>query len=140
MKPILKKDRLTPWKDDRWKVQIVLLSAIPVLGGIHFTVTTTNPIPMIIYVVMSSITFALYAEDKSRAKQGKWRIPENTLHLCELAGGWIGGFIAQRKLRHKSIKGSYQAVFWAIVIIHLLFWIDWLLLGGTMMRVLLQMI
>jgi uncharacterized membrane protein YsdA (DUF1294 family) len=88
---------------------------------------TANPIPLILYPVMSVLTFALYADDKSRAKRGAWRTSEQTLHLCELAGGWIGGFIAQRKLRHKSIKSSYQIVFWAIVALHLIFWLGWLL-------------
>ncbi len=67
---------------------------------------------------MSLVTFKLYAEDKSRAQQKQWRIPENILHLSELAGGWLGGIIAQRRLRHKSVKRSYQITFWGIVILH----------------------
>lgn len=115
-------------------LEVLLLSALPMLGSIHFALTTVNPIPLLLYPVMSLLTFALYAEDKSRARQGKWRVPEKTLHLCELLGGWLGAFIAQRRLHHKSSKSSYQVIFWAIVIVHIVFWFDWLFLGGTLME------
>jgi uncharacterized membrane protein YsdA (DUF1294 family) len=78
---------------------------------------------------MSVVTYALYAEDKSSAKQKDWRTSERTLHLFEIAGGWMGGFIAQRTLRHKNQKKSYQAVFWAIVTSHYVAWLLWLFLG-----------
>jgi uncharacterized membrane protein YsdA (DUF1294 family)/cold shock CspA family protein len=116
-------------------LEVFLLSILPLVGSLHFVWITGNPIPLILYPVMSLLTFALYAEDKSRAKSGDWRIPEQTMHLCELAGGWLGGFIAQRRLRHKTIKKSYQIVFWVIVTIHLAFWVDWLFLGGVLMEV-----
>ncbi|MEH2387034.1 MAG: cold shock and DUF1294 domain-containing protein [Nostoc sp.] len=109
--------------------EVLLLSLLPALGAMHFALTTFNPIFLILYPVMSFITFALYADDKSRAKQGRWRVSEKRLHLCELMGGWLGGFIAQRRLRHKSRKVSYQVVFWVIVAIHLIFWLDWLFFG-----------
>jgi uncharacterized membrane protein YsdA (DUF1294 family)/cold shock CspA family protein len=110
-------------------VEVILLSLLPLVGAIHFTWTTRNPLPMVLYPIMSWVTYALYADDKSRAKRRDWRTPEQMLHLCELAGGWLGGFIAQRILRHKSRKKSYQAVFWTIVIIHYIAWLFWLFLG-----------
>lgn len=110
----------------------LLLSLIPGLGSIHFLLTTGNPIPLIVYPVMSFITFALYADDKSRAKQGQWRVPEKTLHLCEFFGGWLGAFVAQGKLHHKSSKVSYQIVFWLIVTLHIVFWLDWLFFGKAL--------
>ncbi|WP_442949013.1 DUF1294 domain-containing protein [Nostoc sp.] len=109
--------------------EVLLLSLLPGLGAMHFALTTFNPIPLILYPVMSFVTFALYADDKSRAKQGRWRVSEKRLHLCEFMGGWLGGFIAQRRLRHKNSKVSYQVVFWVIVAIHLIFWLDWLFFG-----------
>lgn len=115
-------------------LEVLLLSVFPMLGSIHFALTTANPILLLVYPVMSLLTFALYAEDKSRARQGRWRVSENSLHLCELLGGWLGAFIAQRRLHHKSSKSSYQVMFWAIVIVHIIFWLDWLFLGGTLMK------
>lgn len=114
--------------------ETLLLSILPLIGSLHFVWVTVNPLPLILYIGMNLVTFAVYANDKSRAKRGAWRISERTMHLCELAGGWLGGFIAQRRLRHKSIKSSYQLVFWAIVALHLAFWVDWLFLGGMLLK------
>jgi uncharacterized membrane protein YsdA (DUF1294 family)/cold shock CspA family protein len=110
-------------------MKVVILSILPSIGSIHFALKTANLLPLILYPTMSLLTFFLYAEDKARAKRGNWRIPEQTLHLCELAGGWIGGFVAQRRFRHKSIKKSYQFVFWLIVIVHYILWGSWLFFG-----------
>jgi uncharacterized membrane protein YsdA (DUF1294 family)/cold shock CspA family protein len=112
----------------------MLLSSLPLFGAINFALTTTIVFPLILYAVMSLLTFGLYADDKSRAKRGAWRTSENTLHLFELAGGWFGGFIAQQTLHHKSSKSSYQAVFWTIVVIHYMVWLGWLLFGKSLLR------
>ena len=112
----------------------LLLSLLPGLGSIHLALTTGNPIPLILYPVMSFITFKLYADDKSRAQQGRWRRQENTLHLCEFMGGWLGAFVAQQRLRHKSSKVSYQVVFWVIAILHIVFWLDWLFFGKALIN------
>lgn len=69
------------------------------------------------FTFASVVTYALYASDKARAQAGRWRIPENQLHLAELLGGWPGAWIAQRRLRHKVVKISYQLVFWLILMI-----------------------
>jgi len=119
-------------------LEVLLLSLLPMGGAINFALTTSNLIPLVLYPVMSLLTFVLYAEDKSRARKGKWRLPEKTLHLCELMGGWLGAFVAQRRLRHKSSKVAYQRVFWVIITAHLVFWIDWLFLGGTLMSFILE--
>ncbi len=67
-------------------------------------------------VVIGLAAYAAYALDKRRARAGEWRVPEASLHLLELLGGWPGAFLAQRRLRHKCSKGSYQALFWLIVL------------------------
>jgi uncharacterized membrane protein YsdA (DUF1294 family) len=67
-------------------------------------------------VLISALTYWIYARDKRRAERGERRVPEARLHLLELLGGWPGGFLAQRRLRHKCSKGSYQFVFWLIVL------------------------
>ena len=69
-------------------------------------------------VALSLWTFFLYRADRRRAMSAQWRIPESTLHLFELAGGWPGAFVAQRALRHKTAKASYQFVFWTIILLH----------------------
>ncbi len=114
-----------------WKT--LLLSILPIIGSINFAWKTNNFVPLILYPIVSLLTFALYSQDKNSAKRGAWRTPEQTLHLCEIAGGWLGGFIAQQILRHKNSKISYQIAFWAIVLLHMALWIDWLFLGGTIL-------
>lgn len=114
------------WQDAFPLSQLVILSVLPLIGIVHLSWVIRNPLPIVAYPAMSAVTFALYADDKSRAKRGEWRISENTLHLCELAGGWLGGFAAQRVLRHKSQKQSYQTEFWIIVAGHYLAWLFWL--------------
>lgn len=71
------------------------------------------------YLLMSVMTFAAYAVDKSAAVRGKWRIRESTLHTFELLGGWPGALLAQKLLRHKSCKLSFRIVFFLIVAVHL---------------------
>jgi uncharacterized membrane protein YsdA (DUF1294 family) len=67
-------------------------------------------------VLLSAFTYWAYAVDKRRAEEREWRVPEARLHLLELLGGWPSAFLAQRRLRHKCSKGSYQVVFWLIVL------------------------
>lgn len=66
----------------------------------------------------SALCYLYYAWDKRRAKAADWRLPENMLHIWALLGGWPGGYLAQRKLRHKSAKLSFLLTFWAIVASH----------------------
>jgi uncharacterized membrane protein YsdA (DUF1294 family)/cold shock CspA family protein len=110
-------------------VETVLLSILPLIGAVHFTWITHNPLPLILYLVMSLVTYFMYAGDKARAQRGDRRTPEQTLHLCELAGGWLGGFVAQKRIRHKSKKESYQVTFWAIVALHYIVWLFWFVWG-----------
>ena len=64
------------------------------------------------YLALSLLTFVVYAIDKSKAKRGVWRIPEKTLHILSLVGGWPGAMLAQQLLHHKSSKTSFQVMFW----------------------------
>lgn len=84
-----------------------------------------NQWPVWCYLIVSAVTFIIYAMDKLQAKRGGWRVPEQTLHGLELAGGWPGALLAQRLLRHKSSKSGYQMVFWLIVAVHYCAWGIW---------------
>lgn len=71
------------------------------------------------YGVASAACFIAYAIDKSAALERRQRIPERTLLLLGLVCGWPGGWLAQRLLRHKSSKTSFQLKFWASVVLNL---------------------
>ena len=82
-------------------------------------INAINPIPLwivVVYVLASVACFAVYAFDKSAAKNGRWRVPENTLHVLALIGGWPGAICAQQMLRHKTQKTSFRVVFWLTVV------------------------
>ncbi|MFC6338757.1 DUF1294 domain-containing protein [Pseudomonas sp. CCM 7891] len=118
----------------RFKVLVlVLLCALPVFGSALLWYRSVSLIPLVAYSGVSIVAFFLYWSDKRKARTDSWRTPENVLHAVELAGGWPGALIAQQVFRHKTRKVSYQVVFWGIVLLHQVFWIDQLFLGGTLL-------
>ena len=70
------------------------------------------------YFTASVITFCVYAIDKSAARYHRQRISEKTLHIFGLMGGWPGAWVAQRTLRHKTKKRTFQIVFWGTMVLH----------------------
>lgn len=72
-----------------------------------------------LYVAASALAFGAYAADKAAAVRRARRVPERTLHLMAVAGGWPGALLAQQFLRHKSTKPAFRQVFWATVAINL---------------------
>ncbi|MFA0492416.1 DUF1294 domain-containing protein [Vibrio sp. 10N.222.54.B11] len=71
------------------------------------------------YLVIGLVTFFVYAKDKRAAINGNWRVPEKTLHVFSGAGGWLGALIAQDKLRHKTQKQPFRAIYWLTVAINI---------------------
>ncbi|MGO4690566.1 DUF1294 domain-containing protein [Glaciibacter sp. 2TAF33] len=81
------------------------------------------PIPIWVaglYLVASIACFIVYAADKSAATARRWRVPENTLILVGVVGGWPGAILAQQMLRHKTQKAAFRAVFWRSVLVNLI--------------------
>lgn len=79
---------------------VALLTAATAAGYMHWAIPA-------VYGTASLAAFAAYAEDKTAAQAGHWRIQESTLHGLSLIGGWPGALAAQRRLRHKSRKQSF---------------------------------
>ncbi|WP_048610540.1 DUF1294 domain-containing protein [Vibrio coralliirubri] len=69
-------------------------------------------------VLMSMLTYLMYAKDKRAAINGNWRVPEKTLHIFSVVGGWLGALIAQDKLRHKTQKQPFRAIYWVTVAVN----------------------
>ena len=61
---------------------------------------------LVYLIVISVISFIMYASDKSRAKKGKRRIPEKHLLLAGFLGGAAGALAAMEIFRHKT-KHTY---------------------------------
>ncbi|HCE3021215.1 TPA: cold shock and DUF1294 domain-containing protein [Vibrio parahaemolyticus] len=93
-------------------VYLVLAStAVFILGGEKLFIAA--------YILMSIVTYVMYAIDKNAAQNGKWRTPENTLHLLSLLGGWMGALCAQNKLRHKSKKQPFKSILWLTIFVNI---------------------
>ncbi|WNC70793.1 cold shock and DUF1294 domain-containing protein [Thalassotalea psychrophila] len=74
---------------------------------------------VLVYMLMSLVTYFAYDYDKRKAKVGAWRTSEGLLHLFALMGGWPGAVIAQQKLRHKSKKLSFRIELLLVIIANL---------------------
>jgi len=71
-------------------------------------------------ISINLVTFLYYGFDKMIAGSESVRIPELVLHSLALAGGSPAGLLAQKLLRHKTIKTSFQITYWAIVILQII--------------------
>lgn len=109
------------------------LCALPLFGSMSLWLRGVSLIPLAVYGIVSLLTFLLYWSDKRKARVDQWRTPENVLHALEFAGGWPGALLAQQVFRHKTRKVSFQLVFWLIVMLHQVFWIDMLFLGANLL-------
>ncbi len=70
-------------------------------------------------LVLSVTATILYGFDKRRAKTNGRRVPEKTLHLVSLFGGWPGALVGQKVFRHKTQKTSFRIQFWFCVVLHI---------------------
>ncbi|MBS7457354.1 DUF1294 domain-containing protein [Coralloluteibacterium stylophorae] len=74
------------------------------------------PAVVVVYATLSLVSYLMYGHDKAAAGAGRRRTPEASLHLVDLLGGWPGALVAQHRFRHKTVKASFQVVFWFTVI------------------------
>ena len=110
-----------------------MLCALPLFGSMSLWLRGISLIPLAAYGIVSVLAFFLYWSDKRKARTDSWRTPENVLHAVEFAGGWPGALLAQQVFRHKTRKLSFQVLFWVIVLLHQVFWIDQMFLGANLL-------
>ena len=83
-----------------------------------FTYATQQLQILLAYLLAINIsTFLLYGYDKFVSKGERLRVPELNLQALALLGGSPAALLAQRFFRHKTIKESFQIVYWIIVAI-----------------------
>lgn len=70
------------------------------------------------YAVLSLVCALFYWQDKGAAQKKQRRVPEATLLMLGLLGGWPGAIVAQQTLRHKTSKVSFRIAFWATVVLN----------------------
>lgn len=71
------------------------------------------------FLAINITTFLFYGYDKSISNGEKLRIPETVLHTLALLGGSPAALMAQRFFRHKTVKGTFQIIYWLIVLIQI---------------------
>ena len=106
-------------------VEVVLVVAgvgLPVLWVLH---PQRAPWPLAVYGGVSLFTFGVYHHDKRCAREDRRRVPEATLQMLALCGGWPGALLAQQVLRHKTSKPRFQIVLWSIIALHGVVWGWW---------------
>ncbi len=72
---------------------------------------------LILILIMSIISFALFGIDKRKAKSGSRRIPEKTLFGFAIFGGATGAFFGMQTFRHKTKHNSFRFGIPALMII-----------------------
>ena len=75
-------------------------------------------------LVINVVTAVAYAWDKTQARRGNRRIPERTLFILNVAGGFIGAWIVFFGMRHKTQHRSFWFVQSAATIL-------WIVLVGV---------
>ena len=72
------------------------------------------------YAAINLLLLILMGIDKIKAIKNKWRIPESTLFIFSLLGGFFGGFAGMYLFRHKTQKLSFHVVYLVSFILHTL--------------------
>ena len=67
-------------------------------------------------ILMSLVSFCVYAYDKRQAKTGGWRVPERTLLLLALAFGALAGM---RVMHHKTLKKRFTLTVPTLLVLQL---------------------
>ena len=63
----------------------------------------------IVYTILNAVVFLVYAYDKRKAQNNRWRISEKRLILLALSGPF-GAFGAMNMFRHKTLKTKFLLV------------------------------
>ncbi|ENQ5734266.1 DUF1294 domain-containing protein, partial [Salmonella enterica] len=63
------------------------------------------------------LTLAIYGIDKTAARKTWRRVPESTLLVFGVVGGWPGAIVGQQLFRHKTQKQPFKTYFIVSVIV-----------------------
>jgi len=81
--------------------------------------STLLPHPLPTWFVLASVlTLVIYGADKLAARKAWRRVPESTLLLFGVVGGWPGAILGQQLFRHKTQKQPFRTYFMITVVVN----------------------
>ena len=79
-----------------------------------------TPHPYVTWFLLASVlTLVIYGIDKMAARKAWRRVPESTLLIFGLVGGWPGAIAGQQLFRHKTQKQPFKTYFIISVIVNI---------------------
>ncbi|MEI7369991.1 DUF1294 domain-containing protein [Pectobacterium sp. 1950-15] len=89
-----------------------LLLVFAVIGS----TMTSDPFAM--WLLLANIlTLVIYGVDKMAARKAWRRVPESTLLVFGIVGGWVGAMAGQQLFRHKTQKQPFKTYFIVSIIL-----------------------
>ena len=77
---------------------------------------TSSPLAMW-FLLINMLTLVMYGADKMAARKGMRRVPEATLLVFGVTGGWPGAIVGQQLFRHKTQKQPFKTYFFISVVV-----------------------
>ena len=108
-----------------FKRQTIIATIVTLIFTFLFIWYSNMPKWIAYLVSINLVCFGFYGWDKWRAIKQKSRTPEGALHTMALAGGVLGAWLGQKTFRHKTLKRSFQWIFWSIAVLQVLAVMAW---------------
>lgn len=83
------------------------------------SIFTSHPVAMW-FLLANVLTLAIYGIDKTAVRKTWRRVPESTLLVFGVVGGWPGAIVGQQLFRHKTQKQPFKTYFIVSVIVSIL--------------------
>lgn len=91
-----------------------LLLALAAMGSAFL------PHPVVMWFLFANLlTVVIYGADKMAARKAWRRVPESTLLMFGLVGGWPGAIVGQQVFRHKTQKQPFKTWFIISVMVNI---------------------
>jgi uncharacterized membrane protein YsdA (DUF1294 family) len=91
-----------------------LLLALAAIGSLFM------PHPLVMWFLLADVlTLVIYGADKMAARKAWRRVPESTLLMFGLVGGWPGAIVGQQFFRHKTQKQPFKTYFIISVVLNI---------------------
>lgn len=92
-----------------------LLLALAAIGSL----LTLHP-TLMWFLHANLLTLIIYGADKMAARKAWRRVPESTLLVFGIVGGWPGAIVGQQLFRHKTQKQPFKTYFIISVILNVI--------------------